>query len=95
MDDLQQETTWVPAVAQCALLSNACAGVQILETLLRIQAAFDQPQAYDSEGGLREAVTPPSPRSLQPSWEAYSESSDSPSDPLAVSLRSCQLLLTG
>ncbi|KAK9820823.1 hypothetical protein WJX74_009485 [Apatococcus lobatus] len=56
---------------------------QILETLLRIQAAFDQPQAYDSEAGLREAVTPPSPRSLQPSWEAYSESSDSPSDPLA------------
>ena len=59
--------------------------MQILEMLLKIQAAFDQPQAYDSEAGLREAVTPPSPRSLQPSWEAYSESSDSPSDPLAVS----------
>ncbi|KAK9837390.1 hypothetical protein WJX84_004211 [Apatococcus fuscideae] len=66
------------------------AGDRVLEVLMPTseEASTTAPTAptattFGKEAGLREAVTPPSPRSLQPSWEAYSESSDSPSDPLA------------
>ena len=60
--------------------------MQILDKLLKIQTAFDQPQSYSAEGGLQETAMPSSPCSNQRSWEAHSESSDSPADPLAVCL---------
>ncbi|KAK9839345.1 hypothetical protein WJX84_009863 [Apatococcus fuscideae] len=56
---------------------------EILDKLLKIQTAFDQPQSYSAEGGLQETAMPSSPCSNQRSWEAHSESSDSPADPLA------------